>query len=348
MKPWYFILTQTLRKRILPVNSQITRPVKRKGRTLAKRGAVLGLPLLVSCLIPWATDNPYWLHVFVLTLIYIIVSSSFRFVSISGQLPLAHAAFMGIGAYFAGMASKLLGWPPWVTIPLGAVLAALIGALTAFPFARLRSLYYALASLFLGMAIIYAIIAPREWTGGRPGLSGVPALFPDNRELFYYLCLGLTVVSLLALYRFEHSRIGVTLKAIAQSYMVAFSVGINERFYRVLAVGVGCFFAGLAGATYAHYNTVLSYTSFNLMATLWIVIYVLVGGIESFAGPIIGTALLIIVPEVFRELKTFVPYVSAGILMLVVYLMPQGLVSLPRLMKSWLLKRVDAEANRGA
>jgi branched-chain amino acid transport system permease protein len=305
---------------------------------------MLGLLLLLVCLLPLTTDNLYWLHIFILTLIYIIVSSSFRFVSISGQLPLAHAAFMGIGAYVAGMASTLLEWPAWVTIPLGAVLAALIGALTAYPFARLRALYYALASLFLGMAIIYAIIAPRDWTGGRPGLSGIPALFPDIREAFYYLCLAITVLSLLALYRFEHSRIGVTLRAIAQSYMVAGSVGINEVFYRILAVGVGCFFAGLAGAVYAHYNTVLSYTSFNLMATLWIVIYVLVGGIGSFAGPIIGTALLVIVPEVFRELKGFVPYVSAGILLLVVYLMPQGLISLPRLVKSWLRDRADRKA----
>lgn len=327
------------------MNSQATtHTVKRKGRTRATRGAMLGLLLLLVCLLPLTTDNPYWLHIFILTLIYIIVSSSFRFVSTSGQLPLAHAAFMGVGAYVAGMASTLLGWPAWVTIPLGAVLAALTGALTAYPFARLRALYYALASLFLGMAIIYAIIAPRDWTGGRPGLSGIPALFPDTREVFYYLCLALTVLSLLALYRFEHSRIGTTLKAIAQSHMVAGSVGINEVFYRILAVGVGCFFAGLAGAIYAHYNTVLSYTSFNLMATLWIVIYVLVGGIGSFAGPIIGTALLVIVPEVFRELKAFVPYVSAGILLLVVYLMPQGLISLPLLVKSWFRDRADRKA----
>jgi branched-chain amino acid transport system permease protein len=326
------------------VNSQAAHIAKRKRRTRTTRGAMLGLLLLLVCLLPLTTNNPYWLHIFILTLIYIIVSSSFRFVSISGQLPLAHAAFMGIGAYGAGMASTLLGWPAWVTIPLGAVLAALIGALTAYPFARLRALYYALASLFLGMAIIYAIIAPKYWTGGRPGLSGIPALFPETREAFYYLCLALTVLSLLALYRFEHSRIGATLRAIAQSYMVAGSVGINEVFYRILAVGIGCFFAGLAGAVYAHYNTVLSYTSFNLMATLWIVIYVLVGGIGSFAGPVIGTALLVIVPEAFRELKSFVPYVSAGILLLVVYLMPQGLISLPRLVKSWFRDRADRKA----
>ena len=177
------------------------------------------------------------------------------------------------------------------------------------------------------------------WRGRRTGLVGIPALFPDDRMHFHYLCLALVVLSLLALYRFEHSRIGITLKAIAQSYLVAGSVGINELFYRILAVAVGCFFAGLAGATYAHYNTVLSYTSFNLGATLWIVIYVLVGGIGSFAGPIVGTVLLVVVPEIFRELKAFVLYVSAGILLLVVYLMPQGLVSLPRLIRSWLAER---------
>jgi branched-chain amino acid transport system permease protein len=324
------------------VNSQVSsgKGVKHVSR---RKLTGLGLLLLLVCLLPFATDNPYWMHLFILTLIYMIVSASFRTVSISGQLPLAHAAFMGIGAYVAGMTSTLLGWPPWITIPLGALAAALIGALTAYPFARLRALYYALASLFLGMAIIYAIVAPRDWTGGRPGLTGIPALFPESRELFYYLCLALTVLSLLALYRFEHSRIGTTLKAIAQSYMVAGSVGINELFYRILAVAVGCFFAGLAGATYAHYNTVLSYTSFNLMATLWIVIYVLVGGIGSFAGPLIGTALLVIVPEIFRDLKTFVPYISAGILLLVVYLMPQGLVSLPKIVKSWFRERSGPE-----
>ena len=320
------------------MNDKAAHAVKTTGRTWGKR-SILGLLLLLACLLPLTTDDPYWMHVFILTLIYIIVSASFRTVSISGQLPLAHAAFMGIGAYLAGMASTLLGWPAYVTIPLGAIFAALVGALTAYPFARLRTLYYALASLFLGMAMVYAIVAPRTWTGGRMGLVGIPALFPDDRILFYYLCLALVVVSLLALYRFENSRIGITLKAIAQSYLVAGSVGINELFYRILAVAVGCFFAGLAGATYAHYNTVLSYTSFNLSATLWIVIYVLVGGIGSFAGPIIGTVLLVVVPEVFRELKAFVPYVSAGILLLVVYLMPQGLVSLPRLVRSWLVER---------
>ncbi|MBN2060003.1 MAG: branched-chain amino acid ABC transporter permease, partial [Deltaproteobacteria bacterium] len=300
-------------------------PVKFE-RKWIRPAIIYGSIIVIMCLIPVLIKTIYWLHLFIMTLLYIIVASSFRTISISGQFPLAHAAFMGVGAYFAGMTSKLLGWPPWISIPLGAIFAAGIGALTAFPLARLRTLYYALCSLFLGMALIYAIIAPDFLTGGRTGLSAIPAIFPLSRPRFYYLCLGLTVVSLLALYRFEFSRIGDTLKAIAQSYMVAGSVGINEVFYRVFAVAVGCFFAGLAGATYAHYMTVLSYTSFNLMATLWIVMYVLIGGKGRFEGPILGTVLLFMIPEYFRELKQYVPFITAAILLIVVYAMPEGLV----------------------
>jgi branched-chain amino acid transport system permease protein len=95
---------------------------------------------------------------------------------------------------------------------------------------------------------------------------------------------------------------------------------------------------GLVGAAYAHYNLVLSTNSFDLSATLWLVMYVLVGGIYSFAGPIVGTAILVLIPEFFRGLKIYSPFISATILLLVVYLLPQGLVSLPRITASWLKK----------
>jgi len=116
-------------------------------------------------------------------------------------------------------------------------------------------------------------------------------------------------------------------------------VGINEGGYRILAVGVGCFFVGLVGAAYAHYNLVLSPTSFDLSASLWLVMYVLIGGINSFTGPIVGTAILVLFPEFFRDLKKYSPYISASILLIVVYLMPQGLAGLPQLIRSWFIGR---------
>jgi branched-chain amino acid transport system permease protein len=279
--------------------------------------------------------SPYTLHILTLTLIYTVVSVSLRTIATSGQFPLAHGAFMGIGAYLAAMGSKWLGWSPWLCIPLAALAASGIGMAFGRPFARLRSLYYAMGSLFLGVGVMQIISAGGMWTGGYSGLTGIHPLFIGSRVPYYYFFLGLAVVSVAALYRFEFSRIGMSLKAIAQSHLAASSVGINEGWYRILAVGTGSFFVGLAGAAYAHYNLVLSPTSFDLSATLWFVMYVLIGGINSFAGPIIGTAILVLIPEFFRSLKMYSPYISAGILLIVVYLMPGGLASLPRIVRSW-------------
>ncbi len=302
-------------------------------RKWAKPAMLAGLVAIIAIL-PLFPTSPYTLHILNLTFIYIVATVSLRTIAISGQFPLAHAAFMGIGAYLSGMASKWLGWSPWFTVPLAALITAGIGMLTGYPFSRLRGLYYALGSLFFGMAVILIFSAGGVWTGGYSGLTGIPPLFIGSRVPYYYFFLGLALLCLLALYRFEFCRIGVTLKAIAQSHIVASSVGINEGWYRVLAVGVGCFFVGLVGAAYAHYNLVLSPTSFDLMATLWFVMYALIGGIGSFAGPIVGTAILVLIPEFFRGLKIYVPFISAAILILVVYLMPQGLVGLYQLLRS--------------
>ena len=178
------------------------------------------------------------------------------------------------------------------------------------------------------------------WTGGFIGLSGISPLFPHttSKVPYFYFFLGLALVSIIALYRFEFCRIGTTLKAIAQSHLVASSVGINEGWYRIMVTGVGCFFAGLAGAAYAHYNLALAPSTFYFIATLWIALYVLVGGIGSFAGPIIGTAILILVPEFSRNMKMYSPFALAAVLLIIVFLLPQGLASLPRLVRSWFIE----------
>ena len=309
------------------------RPVV-KTRKWVKPAILAGLVIILAIL-PLFLSASYMLHILILTFIYTVAAVSFRTISISGQFSIAHAAFMGVGAYVAGMTSRWLNWSPWFTIPLGAIAAMAIGMLVGYPFSRLRTLYYAMGSLFFGVVIVNLISSGGILTGGYSGLTGVHPIFIGSRVPYYYLFMGLALLSIIALYRFEFSRIGVTLKAIAQSHLVASSVGINESWYRILAVGVGCFFVGLIGAAYAHYNMVISPTSFNLGATLWIIMYVLIGGIDSFAGPIVGTFILVIFPEFFRDLKSYSPYISAGILIIIVYLMPKGLVGLPQIIKSW-------------
>lgn len=315
----------------------------RWGRKLNRVATYAGV-MIVLCLLPLFIKSPYLIHVFNLTLIYIIAASSLRTIAISGQISLGHAAFMSIGAYTAGVVAKQLGWTPWLTIPLGGLATMAMGVLVGYPFARLRAIYFSMVSLFFGIGILAVNSVFEKYTGGFSGLIGIPPLFAGSKVPYYYFFLGLALLSLLALHRFEFCRIGTTLKAIAQSHLVASSVGINESGYRVLALAVGCFFVGIAGAGYAHYNLVLSHSTFSLLASINLLIYMLVGGIGSFAGPVIGTAVLVIIPELFRGVKEFVPYIFAGIMIIVVFVMPQGLTGLPEQVKSWLAKRREKRA----
>jgi len=315
----------------------------RGGRKLTKAAIYAGV-IIILLLLPLFIESPYLIHIFILTLIYIIATSSLRTVAISGQISLGHAAFMSIGAYTAGVVAKQLGWTPWVTIPLGGLATMAIGILIGYPFSRLRAIYFAMVSLFFGIGILAVNSVFERWTGGFSGLIGIPPLFGASKVPYYYFFLALAVLSLLALYRFEFCRIGTTLKAIAQSHLVASSVGINEAGHRVLALAVGCFFVGIAGAGYAHYNLVLSHSTFDLLASINLLVYMLVGGIGSFAGPIIGTAVLIIFPELFRGLKEFVPYIFASIMLIVIFVMPQGLAGLPEQVKSWGTKLREGKA----
>ena len=291
--------------------------------------------VVASTLIPLCVKSPYLLHVLILTLVYIVATCSMRFVIISGQFTLAHAAFMGIGAYASAVMSKWLGLSPWLSVPVAAFLTMGVGMFVAYPLARLRTFYFSMVSLFFGTGVISLIKALGKLTGGYQGLSDIPALFNVASKVgYYYFFLAVCIIMLLMIRRLEFCRFGVTLRAINQSHLVAGSVGINEPMYRILAMGFGCFPVGLVGAMYGHYNMSLSPTSFDMGATLWLVMYTLIGGIENFLGPIVGTVALLLIPEAFRASKEYTPFVSAGILFAVVFLLPKGVVSIPGLLKS--------------
>jgi branched-chain amino acid transport system permease protein len=287
-----------------------------------------GVPLAFLLLVPLVVKGTFHMHTFIVTMIFIIAASSLRTISLSGQISIAHAAFMGIGAYTSALLSKFLGWTPWITILLGALMAMGVAALVGYPFSRLRALYFSMLSLFFGMGIVALLGVFDRYTGGTAGLVGIPPLLGVSKVPYYYFFLALTIACLFILYRFEHSRIGMTWTAISESHMIASSVGINEVKFRVFSLAVGCFFAGLAGASYAHYYTVMQIEKFGFLASMNLLLYMLLGGMRSFAGPIIGTIILVIFPEFIRELKSFVPVVLGVIMMVVVFLMPDGVAGL--------------------
>jgi ABC-type branched-subunit amino acid transport system permease subunit len=133
----------------------------------------------------------------------------------------------------------------------------------------------------------------------------------------------------------EFSRIGLTWKAVAQSHQVASSIGIHESRQRVICFAIGGLFAGLAGAAYAHsIYMVLSITTFSFFSSIFIFVYMMVGGAGSFYGPVIGTATIMLLQTFARSLKEYVPFIPAGILLIVLFLMPEGLAGLPEQLKN--------------
>lgn len=315
------------------------------GGGLAKAFMVAGIVAILA-VIPLLVKSIYYLHILILVYIYVIASSSLRVIAISGQLSLGHAGFMGIGAYTSAVLAKELGWTPWLTMPLGALATMVIAIMVGYPFSRLKTFYFSMVSLFFGIGILAVNTIFSRYSGGYSGLAGIPPLFTGSKVPFYFFFLGLMVLSLLILYRFESCRIGTCLKAVAQSHEVAASVGIDDTGYRVLALAVGCFIVGLAGAGYAHYDLVLSQSKFDLLASINLMIYMVVGGMGTFAGPIVGASVLVLIPELFRGLKMFTPYVFAGIVILVIFLIPQGLIGLYEWIGFHLKKSANREEDR--
>lgn len=298
---------------------------------ILKKGIPYAILLLIFLVLPVFLHTSYWIGVLIMVLYKVVGSVSLRTISLSGTLTFAHGAFIAIGAYCAGILAKTLGLPPVLTIVAGGLFAALVSVVTGLPFVRLKGMYYSMASMFLGVTVTY-IIKALKITGGYHGLTRIPKLL-QNDLACYYVFLAIAVVLILLLYRFEFSRIGTTLRALAQSQDVASSIGINATFYRLLAVGTGSFCAGVAGAAYGLYSTVLSPTNYDMTFSLWLLMYMLIGGEGYFIGPIIGAIIFVLIPELGRSLSAYAPFLTGICTLIVAYLLPGGLAGIPNLIR---------------
>jgi len=306
-------------------------------REKATRLGLIGLILLLY-LGPSILES-YYVHLASMVFIYVMVASSLRTVYISGQFSLGHAAYMAIGAYTSAVLAKSLHWAPWCTIPIGGIAAAGVAIGIGFPFSRLRAVYFSMASLFFGITVTSSAGLAPKLTGGFTGLHGIPRLFGFTRTPYYYLFLTVSLLVLLVLYRIEHSRIGMTFKGVAQSHLAASSRGINEAGVRITALAIGGFFAGIAGACYAHYAGFIAPPQFGVMTSILLVVYLIAGGKGGFAGPIVGTVILYLTPYAMGGFQGYAPFFQAAVLIAVIFLIPEGMISLPGQIRSWLSAR---------
>jgi branched-chain amino acid transport system permease protein len=254
---------------------------------------------------------------------------------------------MGVGAYASALYAKNLDLPILLAMPAGAITAGAIAYVLSFPLFRMKGFYFLIGSFAAGEIIRLIWKRFTDPFGGPkgikriPGLSeveiaGVPIDFfePIN---YYYFVLLVVVVSLFILYRIERSRIGLTFHAIHWQDKLAESVGVDTLRYRTLALVTASFFAGAAGALYAHYIGTVNPNRFDVEEMVYVLIWAIVGGTATFYGPIMGVVILTIVNEVVLRalgVDTMRPMFYGAILILSVLFLPKGLESLVELTRS--------------
>ena len=308
-----------------------------------------GILIVCTFFLPFFFPGPYHLHVLILTMMNIILTSSLRLINLSGQLSLAHGGMMTVGAYTSTLLVMKLGISSWLALLLGGFSAAVIACLVGFPFVRLKGIYFAIVTIFLGEMVVLMAAQWRSLTGGSSGIFNIPRPNPvvipgivnitfSSKVDFYYLALVLMLISLLILYAVENSRIGFTFSGIQQTDSLAESVGINTAGYKVLGFSIGCFFAGLTGGFYSQYISAINPDTFSFLFTIYLLVYMTVGGAGRFIGPILGAFILTIFPEVARPLKALVPFFFAALLMVVIFFMPEGMAGLPERLKKMVSK----------
>jgi len=227
-------------------------------------------------------------------------------VGYAGQVNLGQSAFMGVGAYAAGALTFHFDLPIWITIPAAGISAALFGAMFGLAAVRVKGFYLALTTIAAQYVFAFAMLKlPKRWFGQIEGLRLDPVSLLgfefDTDVRIYYLCAGIAVLMIYGAWGLVRSRTGRALVAIRDNDNAADIIGINVFYYKALSFFIGAFYAGVAGALWGYYIRYVLSDQFTLWLSVWYLGMLIVGGLGSILGAIIGTV-------VIRLLQTFITY----------------------------------------
>jgi len=238
--------------------------------------------------------------------INVIAAYSFYAPFKTGQVSLGQAGFMAVGAYTAAILTQKFGMPFAVALVAGGAVAGVVGVAVGFPALRIKGIYLLL--LTLGFAeIVSVIVLSWDYVGGAQGFRKIPF---NRYTLDYVIVIILVLLMLFA--RLERSSLGRAMDSIHQDETAAEAMGIDVVRIKLLAFGLGAVIAGLAGALYAHHATYMDSTTFNVMMGIEILMFVVVGGGSTFLGPLVGAAVLNMIPEILRALRDWLELVPVA------------------------------------
>ncbi|AUC98310.1 branched-chain amino acid ABC transporter permease [Bradyrhizobium sp. SK17] len=275
--------------------------------TASRNCAILGI--IVACFAPMLLSN-YLLSIAIQIGIFAIAALGLNvLVGFTGQISIGHAAFFLFGAFTSAYISNNLPIPVFFAIPLAGVVTALVGLIFGVPAARLKGLYLVIATL-AAQYILLDFFSRADWfSGGSVPASANPfSIFGytlrGDRQ-YFYVVLAYMVISYLLVTNLMRTRDGRALVAIRDHYLSAEIMGINLTKYRTLSFGLAAFFAGIAGALYAHYQLVVSQEGFGIERSVLFLAMVIIGGTGSVMGTLMGTAFVVLLPESMEWLSAW-------------------------------------------
>lgn len=303
-----------------------------EARVLSRKQVIVAgcAALLAACMPPLFLQD-YFLDVAILVGIYIILALGLNVVvGFAGLLNLGFVAFYALGAYAYALLNTKCGMGFWTALPFSVGLSVLAGFLLAIPALRLRGDYLAIVTLGFGEITRLILNNWDSLTMGPNGISGISApvflsLSLEELSFFYYLVLFFVLFTLIVTMRVRSSRIGRAWIAIREDEIASSTMGINTTGYKLYAIAFGAFWAGLAGALFAAKMRFVSPESFTFMESVIILCMVILGGLGSIWGVILGACILVLLPEILREIQTYrMLALGAGLVLLMVF-RPRGL-----------------------
>ena len=293
---------------------------------MTARVAGVGAAIVAIVVLPWLLDTPYWRGILVICAMNVLLALSLNLVlGYTGQLNLGQSAFFAIGAYVSTILIKDYGWNFWLAGLVAVFSAGVLGlALAAFA-TRLRGHYLAIASL--GFAVItYQVLV--NWEKVTQGVRGIYGILPPvaNPTGLFYLVAGIAVAVYVLMDNLIRSPVGDTLRAIREDEVSAASLGINAAVWKAFAFGIGAAVAGLAGCFYPGFVGTLVPDAFNIVESFTMLAMVIVGGMGTMIGPVVGAIVLTFLPELLRGFGELRLMIYGLALTLVVLFMPGGIV----------------------
>ena len=318
------------------------------------KGGILPLPsrfmVFLFCiflfLIPLITTDPYLLRIMTFICVFAIFAASWDLLSgYTGQISFGHALFFGVSAYTAGLINLNFGLGPLATIPIGALMAVLVGLIVGVPCLRLRGPYLALATLAFPVILLGIFFVIPEITGGELGTWKFGAITPlsTSRVQVYFYSLITMLVCAYIMWKITDSKIGMVFHAIREDEVAARASGIDATKYKLLAFSISGLFAGIAGGFFAHIVGGVGRSSLETLLSFQAVIWAGFGGVVSIYGPIGGVFILYPFIEFLRGIHGMppgAPILSYAVILIIILLyMPQGIFH-------WIRDRIEKECPR--